>query len=112
VAVVNAGLGPNGDDRLSQAIVATMEQVFPQVFVIETARLSNQIIIGVNRNVGDGYANLLDAYERLEHPALRRTLERVYIPTRQSTATFAPFTDDRAPVERLVDLLIFDTLVR
>jgi len=43
--------------------------------VIETARLSNQIIIGVNRNVGDGYANLLDAYERLEHPALRRTLE-------------------------------------
>ena len=56
--------------------------------------------------------SLLDAYERIEHPALRRTLEQVYIPARQSTATFAPFTDDRAPVERLVDLLIFDTLVR
>ncbi|MCS7288674.1 MAG: fused MFS/spermidine synthase [Roseiflexus sp.] len=112
VAVVNAGLGPNGDDRLSQAIVATMEQVFPQVIVIETARLSNQIIIGVTREIGDGYANLLEAYERLEHPALRRTLERVYVPTRRSTAVHAPFTDDRAPVERLVDSLIFETLTR
>ncbi len=112
VAVVNAGLGPNGDDRLSRAIVTTMEQVFPQVIVIETARLSNQIIIGVNREVGDGYANLLEAYTRLEHPALRRTLERVYVPTRSSAATSAPFTDDRAPVERLVDMLIFDTLTR
>lgn len=112
MAVVNAGLGPNGDDRLSRAIVTTMEQVFPQVIVIETARLSNQIIIGVNREVGDGYANLLEAYTRLEHPALRRTIERVYIPTRSSAAASAPFTDDRAPVERLVDTLIFDTLTR
>lgn len=112
VAVVNAGLGPDGDDRLSRAIVATMEQVFPQVIVIETARLSNQIIIGVNREVGDGYANLLDAYARIDHPALRRTFERVYVPTRRSNASFAPFTDDHAPVERLVDTLIFDTLIR
>lgn len=110
VAVVNAGMGPNGDDRLGQAIVATMSQVFPQVYVLETERLSNQIIIGVNRDVGDGFANLLAAYERLEEPALRRTLERVYIPITTPTAAVAPFTDDHAPVERLVDSLIFDTI--
>lgn len=111
VAVVNAGLGPDGDDRLGQAIVATMQQVFPQVIVIETERLSNQIIIATNHHVGDGYANLRDAYQRLEHPALRRTLERVYVPERAPATAQAPFTDDRAPVERLVDSLIFDTLI-
>src|SRR5262249_11966277 len=41
VAVVNAGKAPNGDDRLGVALAGTMRQVFPQVFIIDTAGFAN-----------------------------------------------------------------------
>jgi predicted O-methyltransferase YrrM len=108
VAVVNAGIGPNGDDRLGQAIAATMRAVFPQVYVIETRRQGNQIIVGTNSTVGDGWANMAANYERLRIPALRQVMEWVNISERPIDASYAPMTDDRAPVEALIDSLIFE----
>lgn len=61
-AVVNAGKGPDGDDRLGVALAGTMLQVFPQVYVIDTAGFGNQIIVGVNRDVGDGALNFQRNY--------------------------------------------------
>lgn len=115
VAVINAGKSPNGDDRLGKALAGTMLQVFPQVFIIDTAGFDNQIIVGVNRPVGDGPTNFADNYARMQNPVLRTvmnwSLTEGAEPVRAFTAKqaiFAPFTDDKAPVEKLVDSLIFD----
>ncbi|MFL5807604.1 MAG: spermidine synthase [Roseiflexaceae bacterium] len=119
VAVVNAGKAPNGDDRLGQAMASTMRAVFPQVFIIDTAGFGNQILVGVNRPVGDGVANFTANFERMQVPVLRTVMDwslragtgpmREFDPT---IATFAPFTDDKAPVEQLIDSLIFDQALR
>ncbi|GAB4117150.1 MAG: fused MFS/spermidine synthase [Roseiflexaceae bacterium] len=111
VAVINAGLGPNGDDRLGQAIIATMRTVFPEVYIMETARGGNQIIIGVNQAVGDGWGNMIANYEVLTDPTLRAIVEQVQVSERPINPHVAPFTDDHAPVEALVDSLIFDVAV-
>ncbi len=114
VAVVNAGVGPDGDDRLGQSIAATMRAVFPQVFVMETSSLGNQIVVGVNRPVGDGWTNMLQNYERINIPALRQVFEWINIAEQVENPliVYEPFTDDRAPVEYLIDTLIFKTVVQ
>ncbi len=117
VAVVNAGKGPDGDDRLGVALAGTMRQVFPQVFVIDTAGFGNQIVVGVSRPVGDGALNFQKNYERMQVPVLRTVMDwslhlgaapvREFLPT---DARYTPFTDDKAPVEQLIDSLIFDQI--
>jgi hypothetical protein len=117
VAVVNAGKGPDGDDRLGVALAGTMRQVFPQVFVIDTAGFGNQILVGVNRPVGDGALNFEQNFERMQVPVLRQvmdwSLNKGPAPVREflaSEARYEPFTDDKAPVEQLIDSLIFDQI--
>jgi predicted membrane-bound spermidine synthase len=119
VAVVNAGKGPDGDDRLGVALAGTMLQVFPQVFVIDTKGFGNQILVGVNREIGDGTLNFQHNYERMQVPALHTVMDwalyqgsspiRRFLP---SDARYDPFTDDRAPVEQLIDSLIFDQIAK
>ena len=114
VAVVNAGKGPDGDDRLGVALAGTMRQVFPQVFVIDTAGFGNQILVGVNRPVGDGALNFKQNYDRMQVPVLHTVMDwalrlgaapvHEFLPT---DARYAAFTDDKAPVEQLIDSLIF-----
>jgi predicted membrane-bound spermidine synthase len=119
VVVVNAGKGPSGDDRLGRAIASTMKAVFPQVFIIETANFGNQIIVGVNRPVGDGVQHFIQNYERIQDPMLQTVMHWSLAlgpqPVREFTdaqATFPPFTDDKAPVEQLIDSLIFSEASR
>jgi MFS family permease len=113
VAVVNAGKAPNGDDRLGRAMASTMRAVFPQVFIIDTVGFGNQLVIGVNRPVGDGVANFMANFDRMQVPALRMVMDwslrpRLVREFDPATATFTPFTDDKAPVEQLIDSLIFN----
>ena len=70
--MVNAGKDPDGDDRLGVALAGTMRQVFPQVFVIDTAGFGNQIFVGVNQPVGDGVLNFQQNFERMQVPVLNR----------------------------------------
>lgn len=114
VAVVNAGKGPDGDDRLGQALASTMRSVFPQVFIIDTAGFGNQILVGVKNPVGDGVANFQANYQRIQTPVLQTVMNWSLTagaePIREFTPAMAkiePFTDDHAPVEQLIDSLIF-----
>ena len=101
------------DRRAGQA----MRQVFPQVFVIDTAGFGNQILVGVNQPVGDGVLNFQKNFERMQIPVLKQVMSwslndgpapmREFLPT---DVRFAPFTDDHAPVEQLIDSLIFDQI--
>ncbi|MBP1465532.1 fused MFS/spermidine synthase [Candidatus Chloroploca sp. M-50] len=121
VAVVNAGRPASGDDRLVNALGSTMLAVFPEVYVIDT-RFANAILIGVNTPAGDGVTNFrrnADAIATLaetetQYQALQLVMywslnEGRFGPVRPFTPTqarFTPFTDDLAPVERLIDGLI------
>ena len=115
VAVVNAGRPASGDDRLVNALASTMLAVFPQVYVIDT-RFSNAILIGVNEPAGDGVQNFIDNAGRIQIQALQLVMywslnEGRFGPVRPFSAAqarYAPFTDDRAPVEQLIDGLIFN----
>ncbi len=113
VAVVNAGLPPSGDDRLVNALASTMLAVFPQVFMIDTPTGASTILVGVNRPVGDGVAHFADNATQVEIPALQVVmhwaLNEGSMPVREflpAQARFAPFTDDHAPVEMLIDSMM------
>ncbi|MFV9505047.1 MAG: fused MFS/spermidine synthase [Oscillochloridaceae bacterium umkhey_bin13] len=127
VAVINAGRPASGDDRLVNALASTMREVFPQVFIIDT-RFANAILVGVNTPVGDGPAHLaanaariaqladtaptpatMARYQTLQLVLYWAMAEGRFGPVREFTpdqARFVPFTDDKAPVERLIDGLI------
>ncbi|MBX0327298.1 fused MFS/spermidine synthase [Oscillochloris sp. ZM17-4] len=119
VAVVNAGRPASGDDRLVNALASTMLAVFPQVYMIDT-RFSNAILIGVHEPAGDGVQNFIDNAGRMQIQALELVMywslnEGAYGPVRAFTADqarYTPFTDDRAPVEQLVDGLILSEATR
>ena len=126
VAVVNAGRPASGDDRLVNALASTMLAVFPQVYVIDT-RFSNAILVGVNTPVGDGAANFVAnsatmaklAATEPRYRALQLVMYwalnegrfgpvRPFLPTE---ARYRPFTDDHAPIVRLIDGLILDEAI-
>lgn len=114
VAVVNAGRPPSGDDRLPNALASTMLAVFPQVFVIDTPSGASSILIGVQRRVGDGLAHFEANAAQTRIPALMVVMDwalhygsepmREFMPDQ---ARFKPFTDDHAPVEMLIDTMMF-----
>lgn len=122
VVVVNVARPPGGDDRLVNAIATTMCSVFPQVFIIDTRNIrpsSNAIVVGVNRSVGDGVGHFIDNAQHIEDPVLQTVMHwaiyegagpvREFIPNH---AHVAPLTDDYAPVEHLIDIVLLDTVRR
>ncbi len=122
VVVVNAARPPGGDDRLVNALASTMRAVFPQVFIIDTREMrgvSNALLVGVNRPVGDGAAHFRANAATVQDPLLQTVmhwaLHEGQGPVREFTpqqARFAPFTDDHAPVEQLIDQMVLDEAQR
>jgi predicted membrane-bound spermidine synthase len=117
VAVVNAGKPPSGDTRLVDALATTMRVVFPEVYMIDTLSGGNTLLIGVKRPVGDGVLNMVLNAERVSDPALRFVLEWSLTEGRArrfdpADSTARPFTDDLAPVERLIDGILFSEATR
>ena len=108
VVVLNAGLGADGDVRLAQTLATTMFDVFPSVFVLETTQFGNWILVGSNNPIGDGGANFAANYQRITNPALRTTMASVQgFAFLESDRGQLVLYDDHAPVERLVDEMIF-----
>ena len=111
--VLNAGLGANGDIRLAQALATTMRQVFTSVFVLETASYGNWMLIGTIAHIGDGAANFAANYQSLDNPAMRQVMEKTQgFPFLQSDDGPLVLYDDHAPVEKLVDEMIFGTIIQ
>ncbi len=116
VAVVNAGkLG--SDYRLVHALASTMRSVFPQVFILDVPTFGNSIVIGLKQPVGNGVANFRANAQRIDDPVLREVMGQALAadeprgkrPMREWTAQDASeraFSDDWAPVERVIDQLI------
>jgi hypothetical protein len=104
-----------------------MLAVFPEVYIIDT-RFSNALLIGVNQPAGDGVGNFVAnaaavaaaaeaepryrALQLVQYWALNEGRFGPIRPFAQAEARYAPFTDDRAPVEQLIDGLIFSEVAR
>lgn len=109
VAVINAGR-TNSDFRLVEALAQTMHSVFPNVYIIDTARFTNSIIIGTNAQTSLG--NFVVNTQMLQNQLLRAvatsSIQSGNI--REEPVAKAAFIDDQAPVEQLIDSIILDEI--
>jgi predicted membrane-bound spermidine synthase len=109
VAVINAGRTRH-DYRLVEALAQTMHAVFPDVYIIDTARFTNSIIIGTNANTS--LADFAANTQQLSNPLLQSVADEslTYGNIRQERGSHVYFTDDRAPVEQLIDQIIINAI--
>ena len=106
VAVINAGRTET-DYRLVDVIGSTMKAVFPSVYVIDLPKPQiNSIIVGTNQptQLGSFAANA----GTLTDPLLQQVASTALTQGRIWEVTSAPtvFTDDWAPVEKVIDEII------
>ena len=105
VAAINVGRTAT-DYRLVQVIASTMHAVFPDVYTIDLpAPRVNTIIVGTNEPTH--LSNLAANMAAVRDPRLSR-ISGTVLPghVRRVTATRPVFTDDWAPVERVIDQII------
>jgi predicted membrane-bound spermidine synthase len=110
VVAINAGRTAT-DFRLVEALAQTMHSVFPNVYIIDTARFTNSIVIGTNAhtslsNFHINAGSLTNQY-LIQVADNSLTLGNL----REEHGSRVYFTDDRAPVEQLIDQIIFDDVV-
>lgn len=108
VAVVNAGRSAT-DFRLVDALASTMRDVFPYVMAIDVARYNNTMLIGSNAPIS--IDALADAVDDLPADSPLRDVAAWSIADgnmRLISPGGVVFTDDHAPVEQVIDQMIFD----
>jgi len=108
VAVINVGRTET-DYRLVDVIASTMQTVFPSVYLIDTERYSNTIVVATKQPTNQ--ENFSAAVNALAPDDLRRVVGERSIDTgsiRVPTTQADVFTDDHAPVELVVDQMIID----
>ena len=106
VAVVNAGRTAT-DYRLVDAIASTMAAVYPSVFLVDVPAFNNTLVFGTTEavTVGDVEHNL----GLINEPVAQYVAQSVLNEGRLRVSPYhgQVFTDDLAPVERLIDEIIF-----
>ena len=107
VAVINVGR-TDTDYRLVDVISSTMRDVFPSVYIIDTDRFANSIVIATKSPTE--ISNFSTSVASQPSDSLVRTVGETSIESgniREVTEVTTVFTDDHAPVERVVDQIIF-----
>jgi spermidine synthase len=106
VAVVNAGRTAT-DYRLVDAIASTMAAVYPSVFLVDVPAFNNTLVYGTTSpvTVADVEHNL----GLINEPVAQSVAQSVINEGRLRVSPYhnQVFTDDLAPVERLIDEIIF-----
>ncbi len=105
VVAVNAGR-TSTDYRLVEALAQTMHSVFPNVYIMDTERFTNSLVIGTNAPTS--LANFMVNTASLTNPLLQNVAQEsnIYGNIREERSRTVYFTDDRAPVEQLIDQII------
>jgi spermidine synthase len=106
VAVVNAGRTAS-DYRLVDAIASTMAAVYPSVFLVDVPEFANTLVYGSTQptTLADIEHNLGLISEPLAKDVASSAIGEGKL--RVSEYHSQVFTDDLAPVERLIDEIIF-----
>ncbi|MEM7802287.1 MAG: fused MFS/spermidine synthase, partial [Chloroflexota bacterium] len=114
VVAINVGRVPE-DRRLIEALTATMLEVYPVVYTVDIPGTLNTILYAPQNPEGAGFEALSVHFSQLEataDPLVTQTL-LVAINNQQPTvAGEIVFTDNRAPVETIVDSLVVRYLLR
>jgi spermidine synthase len=107
VVVVNAGR-TRTDYRLVDALASTMRPVFRDTFLVDVPAFTNTIVYGTSEptTLADVQHNLALAREPLVRQVARSAAQDGNL--RTSPYRSQVYTDDLAPVERLIDSIIFD----
>ncbi len=106
--VINVGRTED-DFRLVNAIASTMKEVFPSVYLIDVERYSNTMVVATKQPTEIGtFASAVA--QQPEDSILRKVGERSIATgnIREVTEVDTVFTDDHAPVQRLIDQIIID----
>ncbi len=111
VVAINVGR-TDTDRRLVDALSRTLLEVFPSVHAIDVPQSFNSILVATNLPTNDSNlrANLdypVDAVDPVLYELLAKAAENI-VPLGESDIVF---TDDRAPVETLVDSIVLDFLL-
>jgi hypothetical protein len=116
VAVINVGRTVNSatgvqDRRLVEAMTNTMQHVFPSVHTLDVPGSFNTILVATIAPTNAANLALNLALLPADAPSLLRTaLDTAAGATRPTVASDVLFTDDRAPVETIVNSMMFDFL--
>lgn len=107
LVVVNAGRSET-DFRLVDALSSTLSSVFQSVWLVDVAGYDNTIVVASNDeiSVDEIEERLRSAVEPHQQIVAQEILADGHL--RMNSAEIRPFTDDRAPVETLIDRMIFD----
>jgi spermidine synthase len=107
VAVINVGRTTT-DFRLVDALAQNIHTVYPNVYVVDNQRFTNSLVFATNDKTQ--LSNFAQNAGQLTNPLLQEVaqtgLSGGNMREEQQAKVF--FTDDRAPVEQLIDLIIFN----
>lgn len=111
VVVINVGR-TNTDRRLVDAITNTILKVFPTVHAMDVPRSFNTILVAtLNETNTDYFQSNFARISPEEHPLLVQALSTIAISQVPVNTNEVLFTDDRAPLETLVDSLVLNFLL-
>lgn len=111
VLAINVGRGP-GDRRLVEAVTATLYTVFPEVHVIDVPGSFNSILVATVKPTDA--QNLTEALNKMNSqtdPLLKIALETAVANQAPPVASDVVFTDQRAPVETIIDSIVLRYLL-
>jgi spermidine synthase len=119
VVIINVGR-TDTDRRLIEAMTRTLQEVFPSVHTLDVPHAYNTILVATRQPTNSGNLSANLAYVRTQ-PAqfataqaasvLQTALETAVPSLRPTTASDIVFTDDRAPVEMIVDAMVIDFML-
>lgn len=108
VVVVNAGRSET-DFRLVDALSSTLSAVFPSVWLVDVQGYDNTMVIASKQEIT---LDEIDQRLRSTEPGSNQQIVAAEVfadgNIRMNTEDARPYTDDRAPVETLIDRMIFD----
>ncbi len=111
VMVINVGR-TNTDRRLVDALTNTLSYVFPTIHSIDVPRSFNTILIATQEESTS--TNLFDNLDNLpsdSHEMLRQVLTDATVNLVETNRTEVLFTDDRAPLETIIDSLVLNFII-
>jgi spermidine synthase len=111
VVAINVGR-TNTDRRLIDAMTATLLEVYPSVHAIDVQGSFNTILVATMQFTNsDNLIENLNLLPDNAEPILRTVLTKSVATLAPVVASYTLFTDDRAPVETLVDALVINFLL-
>lgn len=105
---INVGSVP-GDRRLINGLATTMATLFPSVYIVDIPGTLNSMIFATRQptTAADLAANLVAFSRRTDiHPLLLSAMGTAFANLKQGYQTTQVFTDDRAPIEWIVNDMV------